>query len=250
MRSLLSLGLVLLVAGVASADPPQVPARVDAPVGRPTLFTIKPVAGKRVGVGKGFDPAGLVLTRNLSDDPTVYEYQAFPNAPGVYYLTWWTEGEVTPAYTAVVAAGAPTTGTAAPAASKAAAQPAKADPAPIPAAQTFAPAKLALVVVEDTAAAATARAEFFRDLQLKTRLDSKGHAWRAFDRNVKDATGKTPDDAAPYLAIRNDADAAVPLPKSGPVLFVVEADTGELRFAGPCPKTPGEMLAVLEKTGG
>lgn len=91
MRSL----MVLLLFPLWGLCAPPVPSATElvAPVGEPTLLTVKVEDGKKLGTTKTYEPTSLLFARLWTDDPSTYEFWVFPKKTGTYYLPLWTEGE-------------------------------------------------------------------------------------------------------------------------------------------------------------
>lgn len=112
----------------------------------------------------------------------------------------------------------------------------KPQPSPTPASV----GKLWVVVVE-TPAGAPARGQLFSDPALTAYMKIKGNHFRIIDQNVRDASGKTPADVAPYLALAAG--------KTLPQAFVVDPG-GHLLYSGTLPQTADALVALLKKVGG
>lgn len=119
-------------------------------------------------------------------------------------------------------------------------------PGPNPPGPTPGPlAKLVIVVIEETAQASADRAAYINNKELQDRIKAKGHTWKLADQDAKDPQGNTPPSLAPYIAEAK---------KHGlPYLFLVnriDDKTGEVRYQGALPKTPAELVKLIEQVGG
>jgi hypothetical protein len=103
------------------------------------------------------------------------------------------------------------------------------------------PAKLYVVIIETTASAVAARGQMLTNQELAKRMSDKGHRWRVVDQFVTDQNGQPPDDVARYIAKAKT--------KTLPQLFLVD-EHGNPRFEGDLPRTPAELLALIQKVGG
>lgn len=97
-----------------------------------------------------------------------------------------------------------------------------------------------VVVVEETADAASNRGSFFSNEELWALMKAKGHKWRVFDKDVRDKDGNTPKDLEEYL---NRASG-----KKLPYLFLVDSSSTVHR-EGPLPSTPAGLVQLLKEVG-
>lgn len=116
------------------------------------------------------------------------------------------------------------------------------DPKPKPDPDTPAtPTKLWVVIVEETAEAASNRGAMLSDSKLIDRMNQKQHRFRVVDKDVVGPDGKPPQDIARFL----DKAKGKPLPQ----LFLVD-EKGHPRYSGDLPKSAAELLALIQKVGG
>ena len=114
----------------------------------------------------------------------------------------------------------------------------KPDPTPEP---DNSPAKLFVVVIEETGEAVAGRGAFFTDATLAARFKDKGHRFRVVDKDVIGADGKPPADVKRFL----DAAKSKPYPS----VFLVD-EKGKTRVQTKVPETPADMIELLKKYGG
>lgn len=100
---------------------------------------------------------------------------------------------------------------------------------------------LYVVVIEETADAVAERGLFFGSGPLAALMKAKGHKWRVVDKDVQDASGKPPADVARFLEVARG--------KAMPQLFLV-TQQGQTAYAGDLPKTPADLISLLQKYGG
>ena len=112
-------------------------------------------------------------------------------------------------------------------------------PVPDPAPTT--PAKLILLVIEETSDAAATRGALFTDATLAKRMQDKGHRWRVVDKDVVGSDGKTPADLLRFMELAKA--------KKLPQVFLVDED-GKVRFQGDMPSKASDVISLLSKFGG
>lgn len=105
------------------------------------------------------------------------------------------------------------------------------------------PAKLRIVIVEETADATAGRGAMFADLKLSARMKERGHSWRVVDQNVTGPDRKTPPaDVVEFL----DASKGKALPQ----IYLVD-EAGTTRYKGDWgKKTAAELILLLSQWGG
>ena len=113
--------------------------------------------------------------------------------------------------------------------------PPKPDPAPTE------PAKLIVLVIEETAEAAPTRGALFTNPDLAKRMADKGHRWRVVDKDVIGPDGKPPADLTRFLAASGG--------KKLPQLFLVD-EKGKTRVQQDLPAKASGLIELLEKYGG
>jgi len=105
------------------------------------------------------------------------------------------------------------------------------------------PAKLQIVIVEETSDAAAGRGAMFADAALGARMKAKGHSWRVVDKDVVGPDRKTPpaDIAAQLQAAKG---------KMLPQIFLID-EARNVRYAGDWgDKTAADLIALLAQWGG
>lgn len=112
----------------------------------------------------------------------------------------------------------------------------KDDPTPVPVTS-----KVWILVVEETATAASNRAKYFSDKDLITYIRAKSWRFRIFDKDVVDKDKKVPADLKPYI----DRSVGKELPQ----LYIV-TDQGKIRFENVLHKNPADLLKELKKIAG
>lgn len=85
------------------------------------------------------------------------------------------------------------------------------------------------------------RGQLFMDPTLAARMKERGHKFRVVDKDVKGANDQPPADLVPYLKRASG--------KSFPQFFLVSPD-GTLLHEGDLPKSPADLIAVMQKVGG
>jgi hypothetical protein len=98
-----------------------------------------------------------------------------------------------------------------------------------------------VVVVEETAEAVAERGMMFVNPALNSYMASKKHKWRIVDKDVRTADGQPPADVARFLEAAKG--------KRYPQVFIVDSK-GATIIATDLPKTPAELLALLQRAGG
>lgn len=114
-------------------------------------------------------------------------------------------------------------------------------PDPNPDVQPVTPAKLWVVIIEETSEAASNRGAMLSDAKLIDRMNTKQHRFRVVDKDVVGTDGRPPADIARFLTASKG--------KSLPQLFLVD-EKGHPRFSGDMPKSAADLLALITKVGG
>jgi len=113
---------------------------------------------------------------------------------------------------------------------------------PIPEPKPVEPAKLVVVVVDETADRATAlRGRLLFDPTLAARFTEKGHVWRVIDKDVVGSDGQPPADVKRFLKLAGE--------KPYPSYFLVDP-TGKVRGSGSVPAKASDFLDLVKKAGG
>lgn len=104
------------------------------------------------------------------------------------------------------------------------------------------PAKLIVVIVDETSDRATAlRGKLLFDPVIAAHFQEKGHAWRVLDRDVVGADGKPPKDVERFLKMAAD--------KPYPSYYLVDP-TGKVRGSGAVPAKNMDFLELVRRAGG
>lgn len=116
------------------------------------------------------------------------------------------------------------------------------NPGPGPAPVPVGPAKLWMVVIEETSQAASNRGSYFANAALANKIKASGHKYRVADKDIKNADGQTPPDLAPYISAASG--------KTLPWVFLVDQTNGKVYHQGALPATPAALVELLTKVGG
>lgn len=228
-----ALAVLLVAAASAIAAPPELslPKEVTTEPGAfaviPATTSGKTVTWKSIDAGLNLFPAAL-----LKDTKTAV---VIASKPGRYRLLAVTAAgdEVSEiAETVVVVGNAPPV--------PVPPDDGKTDPTPEP--KPVEPAKLVVVVVDETADRATAlRGKLLFDPTLAARFQDKGHVWRVIDKDVVGADGKPPADVTRFLKLAAE--------KAYPTFYLVDP-AGKVRGSGPVPAKVTDFLDAVKKAGG
>jgi len=228
-----TLAWVLLAASLAGAAPPELtlPKEVQAEPGAfavvPAQTPGKAVSWKSIDAGLNLFPSAL-----LKDSKTAV---VIASKPGRYRLLAVTAvgDEVSEIAETVVVVGTPPP----------VPDDGKKDPPPDPRpVDPVTPAKLVVVVVDETADRATAtRGRLLFDPQLAARFTEKGHVWRVVDKDVVGADGQPPADVRRFL----DLAAKSPYPS-----YYLVDPAGKVRGSGAVPAKAADLLDAVRKAGG
>jgi len=114
-------------------------------------------------------------------------------------------------------------------------------PGPQPEPDKWEPSPLIVLVIEETAEAASGRGAFFTDSALSARMKEKGHKFRVVDKDVIGPDGQPPEDLKRFLELTKN--------KKLPQVFLVDPK-GKTRYQGDCPNKASELLSLMGKVGG
>lgn len=103
------------------------------------------------------------------------------------------------------------------------------------------PAKLVVLIVEETAESAANRGALFADRALSARMAEKMHRWRIVDKDVVGPDGRPPADVARFLELAKG--------KKLPQLFLVD-ENGKTRLQSDLPLRASGLLELITKYGG
>lgn len=103
--------------------------------------------------------------------------------------------------------------------------------------------RLQVVIIEETADAATERGKFFSDPDLVAYIQSKGHKVSNFDKDYVTTDPDAKKKLDYYLA---DAKKGGSLPW----VLLINIQENKVKYRGPLAKTPAEFLTLLKKYGG
>jgi len=117
--------------------------------------------------------------------------------------------------------------------------PPKPDPKPDP--NPTEPAKLIVLVIEETAEAAATRGALFTNTDLAKRMTEKGHRWRVVDKDVVGPDGKTPADLVRFMALAAG--------RTMPQVFLVDP-AGKVRVHTDLPTKASALIELLKNHGG